>query len=154
MPYTVWGDTYNSDAELGTKSIRKRMNKNIVLQGEPCWIIFLNDPPITDLRLEVYSDDNGSIGKLINTSNVKTKAQMITLANGVKHVPFLFDNIQYDGVNFYHFVLNGNASGLSASSTIAWKHSFPDPVYRTGLALSLEELMVTPYDSYSIGAEL
>jgi len=155
MGWRVYADTYNNDSELGTKSCKVKFGKNIILQYSPTWIIFYNDPPVTSLKMEIYSDNDGSIGSLLHTStNQPTKSQMISLENGIKHISFLWNNIQLDGVNWYHFVLNGTTSGLSASSTIAWKHSFPDPVYRTGLALSLEELQVTPYDIYFIGAEL
>jgi hypothetical protein len=156
MTYTVYGDTYNSDGELGTKSIRSRINKNWIIRHIITQIVVLNNPPFTNLRFEIYTDkDDETMGELLHTSdNTPTKSEIITLANGVKWVTFDYSDIQIDGSNFYHYVLNGTASGLSGSSTIAWKHSFPDPVYRTGLALTLEELQVTPYDFIIIGDEL
>lgn len=155
MGWRVYADTYNSDSEMGDKTQRVIFNKNIILRYVRCWVVFYNNPGVTSLNMKIYSDNGGAKGALLHTStNSLTKAQMITLANGIKEIYFSFPDIQLDGVNTYHFALDGTVSGLSASSTVAWKHTFPDPYYRTGLALTLEELQVSPYDLYFIGAEL
>jgi hypothetical protein len=79
---------------------------------------------------------------------------MITETNGIKEVYFEFNDVALDRSNWYHFVLNGSVSGLSSSSTVAWKHGWPDNVYRTGLDLDFEELLTSPYHVYYIGAEI
>ena len=153
--WKVYAESYNSDSELGTKTVKTKFNKNIALRHTRCTVVFFNDPPITNLRMEIYSDDNGSKGQLLHTSdNTLTKAQMITDDYGIKEIYFTFSDIGLHSDQWYHFALNGTASGMSASSHIAWKHGWPDNVYRTGLANDFEELMESPYDLYFIGAEI
>jgi hypothetical protein len=153
--WKILADTYNSDSELGTKSCRVKFLKPEVIRCTRAWVAFINNPPITNLRMEVYTDNNNAKGSLLYTStNTLTKAQMITLANGIKEIYFTFADVQLDNLNYYHFVLNGVASGMSESSCIAWKHGFPDNIYRTGLTLAYEEMLTSPYDLYFQGAEL
>ena len=154
MGWKVYGDSYNSDSELGTKYSKFKFNDNTILRYVRTWIIFFNDPNVTSLKMEIYGDRDGEMGSLLYTSNSLTKAQMITLENGIKEVPFSFDDIQLDGNNYYYFVLNGVVSGMSGASHIAWKKGWPDPIYQTGLNVSFEELHSGPYDIYFIGSKL
>ena len=153
--WQVYADSYNTDGELGEKTQKVTFNKNVIIRYIRIWIVVYDDPPFTSLNMKIYSDDNGSKGVLLHTStNALTKANVVTLDNGVKEIYFTFNDIQLDGLNPYHFALDGSSSGFSASSHIAWKQSWPDPFYRTGLSLTFEELSTSPYDIYFIGAEL
>lgn len=155
MAWKVFGDTYNNDSELGTKSYRCKFLNPEIIRTVRTWVIFYNNPSITNLNMKIYTDNNGQIGSLLHTStNSLTKSQMITLANGCKEIYFTFDDVSIDNLNYYHYVLTGLSSGLSSTSTIAWKHGWPDNIYRTGLSLSFEELLVSPYDVYFEGAKL
>ena len=157
MGWKVYADSYNTDAELssGSKSVRAKMNEEIILRYVRTWIVFNNDPGLTNITMKIYSDDNDSKGFLLHSSTTThTKANIITATNGVKEVYFAFDDIALDSENYYQFVLTGTSSGFSSSSHVAWKLSYPDPVYSSGFTNNYENLLVYPYDLVLIGAKL
>ena len=107
--------------------------------------------------MRVYSNSASTTPRaLIYTStNVVTSAQMCTLANGIKEVYFEFNDAIFNSTDVYHFVpyINGY-SGNSTSKHLAWKHSYPDPAYQTGLTIDWNFLLESPYDLTFVGAEI
>jgi len=156
MSWSIYGNTYESDADLTNMihTCRAKMNKDIFLRYVRTWVIFYDDPGIINLTMKIYYDENESKGDLLySSSTTHTKAEMITLDNGAKDLYFQFADVELDGDNYYHFVLTGTSSGLSSSSYIAWKTSFPRPVYQDGFTQSSRNLPQYPYSLVIIGAE-
>lgn len=107
-------------------------DRNISVVALRTWIIFYNNPPLTALGMKVYANSGGVPGSLIATSqNTFTKAEMITLNNGIKEIYFTFDNLNFRMNDIYHAVLFGTGYTGSESSHIAWRVGYPDPVYNT-----------------------
>ena len=155
MAWSIFGDSYDTDSDLsnGTKSIRIKWNDNIILQYVRTWVVFFNDPGITNLTMKIYADENESKGDLLYSSlTTHTKAEMLTLDNGIKEVYFEFDKPSMDANNYYHLVLTGSSSGFSSSSHIAWKTSYPYPVYSEGVGVSFSNLPKFPYTCSTVGA--
>ena len=156
MAWTVDADGYETSADLtnGVKTIRARMNKGTILRFARTWVVFYNDPDLTNITMKIYYDESGSKGDLLYSSiTTLTKAQIITLQNGIKEVYFEFDDVVLDANNYYHFVLTGVSSGFSSSSHLAWKKSYPYPVYTSGFAQSFRNRLIFPYTLSLVGAE-
>lgn len=158
MAWTVWGETYDSDAQLTNAQIRQavRPNKNMILKYVRTWVVFYGNPTFTSLNMKIYAyNESGSVGKLLHTStNSLTKAQCITLDNGAKELYFEFDEITLNKDTYYYFALSGVGPSFSSTSTIAWMKAYPDPVYSTGLSLTYHGIALAPYALYFIGDEL
>jgi hypothetical protein len=135
-----------------------KANKNMALRCIRTWLAFVDNPTVDNFTAKIYSDRTDSVshapGVLIATStNTLTKAEIITLANGFKEVPFMFDDINLQENTWYNLVINAGTYTPSASSYVAWKSSFPDPVYPTGLDISAIKLGSSPYAITIIGSE-
>jgi len=158
MGWKVFGWGY-STSELTDKSVFQpiKFNKNILLRAIRTWIIVYNDPDFTSLNLKLYSDntDEGSHEpiKLLATSESKTKADIITLENGVREVAFIFDDYPINKDTYYNLVLNGAGYTGSSNECLAWRKGFPDPVYSSGYTPAIETVNKSPYEVYAIGAE-
>lgn len=154
--WRVFGDDF-STAAMTDKSMFQKVtfDRNYIIKGVRTWLIFYNDPTITSVNMKIYSDEGGSPRKLLATStNTLTKAQMITLENGVKEIYFDFDNFPVKQDNNYHFVINGVGYTGSASSHVAWMKGFPDPVLTQTPAVSYANLLTCGYQIYFIGSVL
>lgn len=157
MGWRVWGTRLvDTDLTSGTNVFQPfKPNSNIMLRAIRTWFIFYNDPTITSLTMSIYSNDGGTPGqKIFDSSTTHTKAQMITLENGVKEVYFQFDDVAMRAEDTYHFVPRG--TGYSSNwdtSGLAWMKGFPDPVYRPA-GFDFESLGNAPYTLYAIGANL
>lgn len=156
MGWRVWGDSY-STAALTDKSMYQQVTfqNNYIIRGVRTWLVVYNDPAFTSINMKVYSNEGGLPRKLLYTSsNVLLKADVHTLANGVKEVYFDFDNASFRSGDSYHFVINAVGYTGSDTSHLAWMKAFPDPVYQTGLTISFSGLLTFPYQIYFIGSEL
>lgn len=156
MGWTVWGTELIS-TDLTSTAIYQPItfNDDIILRAVRTWVIVYNDPVFTDLSLKIYSNDAGLPKKLLATStNVITKAEMITETNGVKEIYFEFNYPSFNGADTYHFVLNGTGYAPAGGSHLAWMKAFPDAVYQGGYTPALETIGVAPYQLYCIGAAL
>lgn len=159
MAWRVWGERLETADLDGTN---KRVfqpfipNKDMILIGVRAWVIVYNNPTFTDLFMKIYSDNANSPGELVATStNLITKAEMITLANGVKEIPFLFDEFNMRATDRYHFILG--AHGYTANwdtAGLAWRKGWPDPVYTTNIVTDFTSVGESPYTLYAIGSEI
>jgi hypothetical protein len=155
MAWRVYGEQIGTASLTSGVSQRVQFNSNIVLRACRIWLIFYNNPALTNLTMKIYSDDRGVARKLLHSSTTTlTKAQIITLANGIKEIYFEFDYPAFDADDIYHFVLTGTGYTGTDSTHIAWKHAWPDPVYTTGWTPSLMNLEVAPKAIYFIGSSL
>jgi hypothetical protein len=135
--------------------------QKIILPDSPCllaaikaWIIVYNDPTFTDLCLKLYSNRNGNPDRLLYTSASVLKSDILTDLNAVKEVPFLFNDPDgiYLGANDTLWAsVSGTGYTGDASSHLAWKKSYPDPVYLTNLTLQFENLHVAPLALVLVG---
>lgn len=156
MGWKVWGNSYDTDSDFtnGTKTCRFTPTKNIILQNVRTGIIFYNNPGLVNITAKIYIDDNESKGDLLYTSlTTHLKADLINLNHGVKEIYFLFDEVPLHADEYYHFVLSGTSSGFSESSHVAWKSSYPDPVYSGGFTGAASKLPQYPFDLTLIGAD-
>lgn len=160
MAWTVWGEKFETGELANTTHFQTvEFNKNVILRAIRMWVIIYDDPVFTDLNCKIYSNDivsgDNSPKKLLHTStDVRTKAEVHTLASGVKEIYFTFNDIPMQKNTKYNIVLNGAGYMPTAGSYIAWVKSWPDPIYRTGLTVTTSNVGDLPYQVYYIGAEL
>lgn len=156
MAWRVWGEPITTSEATSGVSQKVKFNTNLVLRACRVWLIFYNDPALTSATMKIYSNDSsGNPKKLLHTSTTTlTKAQMITLENGVKEVYFEFDYPTFDADDSYHFVLFLTGYTGNDSTHVAWRQAWPDPVYTTNWTPDLINLSVAPYTIYFIGSEL
>jgi hypothetical protein len=145
-----------STADIGTFGQRIRINSNISLIGAQVGLLFYNNPSFTSINLKIYSDSASSTpGKLIHTStNSWTKAQLQTLDHAYKNIGFTFSKPLLKNNLFYHFVLDAVAYTGNDSAHIAWRISYPDPQYTTGLTLDAAHGDNHPFELSLVGDEL
>lgn len=161
MGWKVYGETLLT-ADL-TSNLRVfqtvKLTKNVVLRAVRAWFILFNDPALTSMTFDIYSADieNGNAPKklLHSSTNSITKAQFLDSdTNGVREAFWQFNDVTLNKDDFYNFVPRGTGYTGTTGSHIAWKHSWPDSPYRTGLDLDYEELHVSPYNLVFIGGQL
>jgi hypothetical protein len=155
MAWDVWGIPISTSDMTAGVSQKVKFNSNIVLKACRIWLVFYNNPSLTSLTMKIYSDDNGTARKLLHSSTTTlTKAQIITLANGVKEVYFDFNYPAFDADDYYHFVLTGSGYTGTDSSHIAWRQAWPDPVYTTNWTPTWTNISTAPKTIYFIGSDL
>lgn len=133
MTYSAWGDDFSSADMTGvSKFVTFKPNKNIVVRYIRTAFVIYNDPVFTDLNAKIYSvgADNVPVELLHTSTDSRTKAEIHTLANGVKSTYFTFNDIPLQENTYYNLVINGTGYLPTTNSYIAWKLAFPDPVYR------------------------
>ena len=155
MGWRVWGDSFSTASMTDKSSYQKvTFDKNYIIKAIRSWFVVYNDPAFTSIHARIYSDEAGLPRKLLATStNVITKAQMITATNGAKEVYFDFNNFSVRQDNAYHVVINGVGYTGSDSSHLAWMKAFPDPILVTTPTLTANSIAVAPYQIYFIGSE-
>lgn len=154
--WRMYGDNYStaaaSDASIYQKFIP---TNNTVLVAIRAKIIQNNNPSWTSASMKIYSYVGGAPRALIATStNSVTKASISALNSFMAEVPFYFSNLILKGSESYAAVINFSGYTGSDSSHLAWKRSFPDPVYRTNVTTTFEGLLTTPFDMICIGDDL
>lgn len=159
MSWTVYGDNFESGELSNTNKFQTiQMNKNTILKAIRTWVIMYNDPVITDLSCKIYSNNlesgSNAPGVLLSSSlNTLTKAEIITLDNGVKEIYFTFNDFMMNKDDKYNIVLSGTGYTPTPTSHVAWRKAWPKPVY-SGYGPTYTNLSVAPYEIYCIGAEL
>lgn len=108
-----------------------------VLRGIQVGVILYGDPAFTSLEARIYTDNAGTPKKLIATStNAPLKAAILEVEDhGMKFMGFSFNYVNLLANTPYHFVLYPNGYTGTDASHIAWRMSYPDPQYRTGITL-------------------
>lgn len=154
--WRVWGDDFSTAAMTDTSMYQRvTFDRNYIIRGVRTWLIFYNDPALTNVNMKIYSDEGGLPRKLLATStNTLTKAEIITLENGVKEIYFDFNDFPVKQDNSYHFVINGTGYTGSVSSHVAWMKGYPDPVLDQTPAPSFSNLLTSGYQLYFIGSVL
>lgn len=137
MTYRIWADDFSSADMTGvTKFVTFKPNKNIALRAVRAKFVVYSDPVFTDIHARIYSanaSDNTPGVLLYTSSDVRTKAEVHTLANGVKETYFTFADVPLQADTYYNVVINGTGYIPTANSYLAWCLAFPDPIYRDPL---------------------
>jgi len=158
MAWSVYGNEFLAGELANTNMFcTVEPNKDLILRAMRTWLIFYNDPTFTNLTAKLYSNDTSSginaCGELIaNSTTTLTKAQILTLDNGVKEIYFEFDDVPLDSETKYNFVINGTGYSYSAGSHIAWRKGWPKPVYVWDEPVQIN-LYRAPPELYIIGAD-
>lgn len=159
MASTWYGQIFDTADLTGTTMFHRikfsASGTQYILRGIHTKFIFHNNPTITSMTMKIYSDSSASLPKklLYTSTNTQTKANMITLENGVREVYFTFNFPSFRGGDYYHIVMAGTGYTGSESSHIAW--NLPeDPVYTTGLTVNRSRLALNGYFIALVGSEL
>jgi hypothetical protein len=159
MGWRVFGERLDTADFSGTPRVYQpvKFAKSYLLKAIRTWVIFYNDPAVTSLKLEIWSNQSGTPGTpktLLFTSNALTKATMITSANGVKEVYFDFTTLpELRAGDWYHFCLRGSGYTGDSTTHVAWKRAWPDPANTTNLTTTYVSLGVSPFDLTFIGGK-
>lgn len=162
-PWDVWARTYESGELANTTLFQPfRMNTDTILKAVRTWFVVFNNPTFTDLNAKIYSDEIRTISgtktghtpvTLLHTStDSRTKAELHTSDYGVKETYFTFNEVPLQGDTWYNLVINGTGYSPTASSYLAWKHAYPDPVL-TGYTAAVETINSSPFQIYFIGGD-
>lgn len=155
MSWLVYADSYDNDADFSgaTKSVRFNLTNNTVVKYIRTSVILYNDPGLTNITASIYYDktDESKGDKIASSLTTHTKAEIITSLNGVVDLYFEFNEISLHNSGYYHFALHGVSSGFTDSSHLAWKTSYPDPVYDGGVSVVFSNLPKFPYTFVLIG---
>jgi len=134
----------------GTPTVYQKVifPRNVVIRGFQTWFVVYNNPTFTNIYFQVYSLQGTTPKKLIYTStNVWTKAELHTLAYGIKGFGMIFDDVVFRANETYAFVPRGTSYTGNTSAHLGWKLGFPDPAYRTNVPLlSRANMGRSPYD--------
>lgn len=155
----TWCETLETaDVTTGKRVFQKvKFAKNSVLYACRVNLIGLNNPTFDDISLEIYSiDDLNNPVKLLHTStNVITKAQMMTTGTGIYDIPFFFDNPVFKAGDYYAFIIRVSNYNFLDGTYLGWRKDFPDPVYKTNNPYStLESVGTVSYSIQFVGSRL
>lgn len=158
MGWSVYGEVLSpSDIDGTTLRVAQKVtfNANVVVKACRAWFIVYNNPTFSTLGFDVYADDNDSPGAFMFSTTTRSKAELITLNNGIKEAYFELNDEAFTGTDSYWFApkVTGAYVG-NETSHLAWKKAWPDPVYRTSVDSGATMIAVAPYDIYFIGSEL
>lgn len=134
---------------------RVKFHDDVIITTIRAWFVVFNDPTFTNLSMKIYSDDNGVPKKLLHTStNVVTKAQLITDLSGYKEAPFNFNEPVFNGNDWYHLVPFATGYTYSSSAWLGWMKDWPDPVYRLNAFDGPNDAGRAAYRAYYLGSYL
>lgn len=158
MAWRVFGEWIPTAGATDLSVYQKfKTTNNKILVAVRTWFVFYNDPSVTSIALKIYSNNGGSPGKLLYTSNSLTKSTIITSANGVRECYFEFNSgngVHLKGGDYYHLVFSAVGYTGDSSAHIAWMKAYPDPVYTGGWSTTHENLGIAPYQMSFVGASL
>lgn len=161
MGRLVYGRPVETGAELTSgSSVYQpfKINKDLILIGMRHWIIFYDNPTVDNLRCSLYADDFSSgvhlpSTKIVESTKVWSKSEIITEANGHFEIYYDFPEIPLQENTYYHFVFNADTYSPSAGAHVAIMLGYPDWVYTTGITVAVTSLETSPYALSLIGAD-
>ncbi len=140
MSWRMISKPYTTAEMIGTPTISQRFttSTNQALRGVAAGVLVYNNPAITALTMEIWTDRDSSAAVLIATSSTSySKVQLLGVENSSYNlVGFTFDDIALRSGGFYHLALRASGYTGDATSHVAWRKSYPDPQYRTGMTLN------------------
>ena len=131
---------------------------NILMRAVRVGVIHYNNPTYTSIQLKIYGNRNGSPGKLLHTSsNSITKATIAAVENhSYKETYFEFipsPSLRAGEEYFAAIFINGAYVGNS-SAHLAWKTTWPDPIFDTGVTQNQAKAAKYPLDFSIIGTSI
>lgn len=158
--WTVYGTPYAS-GELSNTTVFQKItyHDDLVIKAMRCWVILVDNPIMTGLRMKVYGEDQqtGSIGSLLETStnSWSTSTILQTNTSGVKEIYFEFSPFSVKADSDYFIVLNADTYTPSGSSEFAFRTVWPDPSYSLNYTATGNNFLSSPnFISAVIGAKL
>jgi hypothetical protein len=126
-----------STAENTAKSISQEFipESNTILRGMVAGLIFYGNPVFTSIQMFLYSGNS----YLATSTKSFNKLDILTLEHGYRILGFEFEPYKLKAGNDYRAVLLLNGYTGNSTSHIAWRKSYPDPQYRTGITLTCEK---------------
>lgn len=128
--------------------------RNQLLKEAVVGLMFYNTPSFGRVQLEVWSDENGSPGRLLATSDSFSQAECNTAVFAYRIMCFTFRPVPIKRNSYYHLTVRPTAYTGDGSAHIAWRQAFPNPANRTGLTLTLEYGVKMPYDVVFTSSDL
>lgn len=149
---------YTADNSSSSPGVTQKFNvtNNILLKSIRIGIIHYNDPVYTTIQLKIYGDRNGSVGKLLLTSSNSIAKETISIVDhAFKETYFEFSGYPIKTNTYYHasLFINGAYVGDNASH-LAWKTTWPDPIFDTGITQLQTKAAKYPFDLSVFGALL
>jgi hypothetical protein len=161
MTWKIYDHTYENDSdftagiptnEVCGQPVRFKTNYN--LQRTRAWISFRNDPSYSALTMKCYYWDNATNtrGDLYASSTTTWTEATLRAAAGVTEdhyiieTYFVWNDIPFDTVNWFEFVISGTSSGLDSDTRIAWKSTYPSPPYTDNVTISFSNLPRFPME--------
>jgi hypothetical protein len=157
MSWRIIGKPFTTADMSGAPTISQRitLDNKTQLKSAVCGIIQYGNPSFTSIFLSVYSDNAGAPGLLIKSSDVILNSSLSTLDHAYKQVGFVFTNPPTLAAGVvYHFVISAVGYTGNDSSHLAWRHSYPDPQYQTGVTIDAANAAKHPFEISIIGAEI
>lgn len=132
--------------------------ENLLVKAFRIGVIQYNDPSYTSLVLKLYGNRNGSPGKVIYTSsNSISKSTIASVEDhSYKETYFEFTNppALRGGEQYYAAIFINGAYVGDATSHLAWKTTWPDPIFDTGVTENQAKAAKFPLQLSIIGSEL
>lgn len=127
--------------------------KDIVLKAVRTWIVIYNAPTFSNLTMKIYANDKNvsadQPGALLATSSTQWNlADLTTENNAVKETYFEFDDFNMNGEDEYCFVMAADSYVYLASSHLAWRKAWPDPVYQAAYTPTIPNMGRAPFEIY------
>lgn len=161
MSWRMIGKPFTTAEMTGTPTITQKFtlsttNGDHLLRGLNAGVIFYNNVVFTAVSMQVWTDRSGSPGSLMASStNSYTKLQAMEGENNAyKVLGFTFDDVPLRAGASYHAVLIASGYTGDDTSNIAWRKSYPDPQYRTGVTLNAAKAANHPLELSVISAKL
>lgn len=145
-------------AEVNTTAVYQKVKipalTNLLIRGVNIGLVVYNNPAFTSIHLDMYDDDSGVPGKKIAQSNSFTKAEIHTLPHAYKVVGFTFSDIAVRAGGYIYFALGAVGYTGNSSSHLAWRNSYPDPQFITGVTLDAAHADNHPLEICLVASEL
>jgi len=159
MSWRMIGKPYATADLTAVPTITQRfqhatLGRASLLRGINVGVIFYNDPTFTSITLELWSDRSNGAGALIAQSSTShTKLACMEGENSAyKVLGFTFPDAPLKPGSFYRIALKPVGYTGDATAHIAWRLSYPDPQYRSGLTLNAAKGANHPFEFSIISA--
>lgn len=151
---------YTADNSASAPGVYQKfkVSSNILVRAFRIGVVHYNNPTYTSLQLKIYGNRNGSIGKLLHTSsNSVTKSTIAETENHTykeTYFEFLPSPSLRSGEEYFAAIFINGAYVGNSSTHIAWKSTWPDPIFDTGVTQTQAKSAKYPFDLAIIGTDL
>lgn len=129
--------------------------RNQLLRGVVVGLLFYNLPTFADVKLEIWSDSNGAPKRLLAVSETSySQSECNTDLFAYRIMGFRIPYFAVKKNTQYWLTVRPSTYTGIAASHIAWRQSWPDPQYPSGVTLTLEKGKQFPFSASFITADL